>query len=59
MNKKRQIEFIKDFVEKILLEKPKFYGSIKLNFQNGTLVNTNILETILYVANKHKIPCNY
>jgi len=54
----KQISFIENSVKKILVEKPKFFGSIKLNFQNGMLVNSNILETVLYVEDKHKISRN-
>jgi len=43
----RQLDYIRNFIQKILLDKPEFFGSIKLNFQKGKLVNTNILETIL------------
>jgi len=42
----KQLNYIRDFVQKILLDKPAFFGSIKLNFQNGLLVNSNILETV-------------
>jgi len=44
---REQLDYIKSIIQKILLDKPAFYGSIKLNFQNGILVNSNILETVL------------
>lgn len=49
----KQLKIINNLVKKILLEKPAFFGSIKLNFQKGQLVNSNILETVLHkgVAN--------
>lgn len=44
----KQLKTISNLVKKILHEKPAFFGSIKLNFHNGQLVNSNILETVLH-----------
>jgi len=53
--KEKQLDYIRDFIQKMLAAKPAFYGSIKFNFQNGVLANSNILETVLYVEDKQKI----
>ena len=44
----KQLKYIDELIRKILIERPDLYGSIKLNFQNGKLVGTNILRTVLY-----------
>lgn len=43
---KKELDQITKFVENVLTKKPTFYGKIRLNFQNGLLVNLNIEETI-------------